>query len=213
MYISYFCFSIVNCLSCYQCDTKTNEKCNNEPGKFSVDCPSFVKGCFTRIVDANEMYRDCAVDALEHWRACEEETAMGCFFCKESDCNGHLFYHNATIKCVVCQGEQCKTETQLTTCTGRVYYGQAQYCFYATSDHTVVQKGCGPPHDTDVDKAYVMTLCQGSGCNMELPNSYSTCFQYYGDLGGFQGRQREICHNKDSNYWHPGCYHIAPGKN
>lgn len=161
------------------------------------------------MISATNVYRACAHPGNEHWQACESRLAFGCFFCKEPDCNSHALYRNATIKCVVCQGEECKTKTALTQCTEHVYYSNPQYCFYAMLGGTVLEKGCGPsgPTGPSAPKDVIVTACMGDGCNMELPLTYSACAHYKGPDRDVWKRTMEQCHDEKSLFWHPGCYY------
>lgn len=131
---------------------------------------------------------------------------MGCFFCKTDNCNAQTLYRNGTQKCVVCTGNECLTKTELTTCTKTVYYSNPEFCYYAMLNHTVTAKGCGHIGP----KNHAVTVCQGQGCNMELPLTYSTCYDFHGGYQGYWRRNRTSCHTKLSNYWHPGCYYVPP---
>lgn len=159
------------------------------------------------------MYRGCAVSTDRNWRDCVNQLTMGCSFCQANNCNGQVLVRNGTQQCVVCQGEECRTKTKLTVCTHDVYHSNPEYCYYRMDETTVVEKGCGHtnPYSSPPPKHLVDSACQGNGCNLELPLTYSSCSNYHGGYQGLSRRNQTQCHQKESQYWRPGCFYRLTG--
>lgn len=198
-------------MRCYVCSSAVHGSCNPDPKSIvhgSTLCTKNAIGCYTLVQD--DMYRGCAQLTDRHWQMCANLTVMGCFFCKTDHCNSHVLMREGTQKCVVCRGEECKTKNELETCSRFTYHNNPQWCHYSLQDSQVVQKGCGPSGA----KGQVSTVCQGDGCNLELPLTYSACYEYHGGPEGYYTRRKLTqCHQEDSKYWHPGCYYTPPCRN
>lgn len=178
-------------------------------------CAPSTRGCFTLVLkQTGEGHRGCAEQTNYRWRtSCQNQTEFACTLCTTDNCNDLVFTRNATQKCVVCRGDECRTKTELTTCPNKVYHSNPQFCYYYLDKRTVVDKGCGDGSRANPPEHGMSIVCQGMGCNMELPNTYSACIVYEGKPSLYsRNRNLLTCHNTSSHFWHPGCYHISPSE-